>query len=161
MEQHSSVVIQSITAKLAPSSILLLQETASSTLSQQLAQSKNTKLNIVHSSDALLDNIKKRGLHELAIFLYPLNWCKKEDAINCISALRDIYCRHLLLLNNAEPSGKQLPQHDLIALGLNELDLGKSNEHLFEYNILNYKQTPDWLNAKNWANPELYDKYRW
>ena len=27
---------------------------------------------------------------------------------------------------------------------------------LFHYNINDYKQTPDWLNAKYWANPEQF-----
>jgi hypothetical protein len=24
-----------------------------------------------------------------------------------------------------------------------------------------YKATPDWLNARHWANPQLWDKHRW
>ena len=32
---------------------------------------------------------------------------------------------------------------------------------LATYDIANYKRTPDWLSPKNWANPELWDKYRW
>ena len=31
----------------------------------------------------------------------------------------------------------------------------------FEFEIRNYKQIPDWLNAKNWANPELWGKHSW
>lgn len=29
------------------------------------------------------------------------------------------------------------------------------------FNLYDYKQRPDWLNARNWANPELWDVYRW
>ncbi len=29
---------------------------------------------------------------------------------------------------------------------------------MFVYNISEYKDTPDWLNNKNWANPELWEK---
>jgi hypothetical protein len=32
---------------------------------------------------------------------------------------------------------------------------------LFTYHIDDYKKTPDWLNADNWANPEMWGKYRW
>jgi len=32
---------------------------------------------------------------------------------------------------------------------------------LFKYNISDYKTTPDWLNADNWANPEMWGKYWW
>ena len=33
--------------------------------------------------------------------------------------------------------------------------------HLFSYDLQDYKQVPDWLNAKYWANPELFGKYWW
>ena len=49
------------------------------------------------------------------------------------------------------------------ALGFQQLldyQLGEQ-QSLWLFNILNYKQVPDWLNAKYWANPENWDKYRW
>ena len=30
--------------------------------------------------------------------------------------------------------------------------------HVFIYDISEYKDNPDWLNNKNWANPELWEK---
>ena len=38
---------------------------------------------------------------------------------------------------------------------------GPSNDNLFQvfiYEISSYKDNPDWLNNKNWANPELWEK---
>ena len=32
---------------------------------------------------------------------------------------------------------------------------------LFTYDLREYKQVPDWLNAKLWANPERFGKYWW
>ncbi|KTT59735.1 hypothetical protein SB8_03540 [Pseudomonas oryzihabitans] len=32
---------------------------------------------------------------------------------------------------------------------------------LFSYDLHDYKQVPDWLNAKFWANPEMFGKYWW
>ncbi len=32
---------------------------------------------------------------------------------------------------------------------------------LFTYDLHEYKQVPDWLNAKFWANPENFGKYWW
>ncbi|TKA91199.1 hypothetical protein FAZ79_01265 [Guyparkeria sp. SB14A] len=32
---------------------------------------------------------------------------------------------------------------------------------VYLFDIKTYKHTPDWLNARNWANPELWGKYRW
>ena len=31
----------------------------------------------------------------------------------------------------------------------------------WQFNILTYKQVPDWLNARFWANPENWTKFRW
>lgn len=33
--------------------------------------------------------------------------------------------------------------------------------HCWQFNLYDYKQHPDWLNAKYWANPENFNKYRW
>lgn len=38
---------------------------------------------------------------------------------------------------------------------------GPSDDNLFQvfiYEISSYKDNPDWLNNKNWANPELWEK---
>nr|WP_264480642.1 DUF6231 family protein [Psychrobacter sp. I-STPA6b] len=32
---------------------------------------------------------------------------------------------------------------------------------IWQFNLYDYKYRPDWLNAKYWANPENFDKYRW
>ena len=32
---------------------------------------------------------------------------------------------------------------------------------LFSYDLHDYKQVPDWLNAKFWANPQNFGKYWW
>lgn len=46
----------------------------------------------------------------------------------------------------------------MIALGYKA---SSPNEPVYQFDIHDYKQTPDWLNPRNWANPELWDKYRW
>ncbi|MDD3447840.1 MAG: DUF6231 family protein [Gammaproteobacteria bacterium] len=33
--------------------------------------------------------------------------------------------------------------------------------HLYGFDIATYKVTPDWLNSRYWANPELWDRYWW
>ncbi|MFO7808749.1 DUF6231 family protein [Guyparkeria sp.] len=36
-----------------------------------------------------------------------------------------------------------------------------ADEPIYLFDIETYKRTPDWLNARHWANPELWGKYRW
>lgn len=37
----------------------------------------------------------------------------------------------------------------------------KDTLQIWQFNLYDYKPRPDWLNAKYWANPENFDKYRW
>ncbi|MFW6041456.1 MAG: DUF6231 family protein [Guyparkeria sp.] len=46
----------------------------------------------------------------------------------------------------------------MIALGYKA---SSPDDPVYQFDIHDYKQTPDWLNPRNWANPELWDKYRW
>ena len=52
--------------------------------------------------------------------------------------------------------------HNMImSLGFNAIIKLKEDDLfyiIYAYNISNYKMTPDWLNSKNWANPELWEK---
>jgi len=78
-----------------------------------------------------------------------------------LARLRDLYARHTLLL--AEDGGA--PAHgDLMALGFVALGRYRHQDHglrLYEVALATYKTTPDWLNSRDWANPRLWDKYRW
>ena len=37
----------------------------------------------------------------------------------------------------------------------------KDTLKIWQFNLYDYKPQPDWLNARYWANPENFDKYRW
>jgi hypothetical protein len=32
---------------------------------------------------------------------------------------------------------------------------------IYGFDLGSYKATPDWLNARHWAHPEHWGKYRW
>ena len=55
-------------------------------------------------------------------------------------------------------------ENDFFALALQASECfqrDKQTLSLFTYDLLDYKQVPDWLNAKFWANPENFGKYWW
>lgn len=73
-----------------------------------------------------------------------------------ITRLRDLLARRVLILAS--------PQHTplLRALGFSQIEqLEEADLIIWQFNILSYKQVPDWLNSKYWANPENWGKYRW
>ncbi|MGC8698509.1 MAG: DUF6231 family protein, partial [Halothiobacillus sp.] len=70
------------------------------------------------------------------------------------------WCRVIVL--PAEPMGLTdchwVPQ--LKALGFLLQGAGEAPWALV-FDMGSYKATPDWLNARHWANPQLWDKHRW
>ena len=53
---------------------------------------------------------------------------------------------------------------DFIALGFKRLldcHRGSSQVRCFSYAIASYNHIRSWNNARFWANPEMFDKYRW
>lgn len=101
---------------------------------------------------ATLHDLPFSTRYDLAILALPAQ--VDDNATHSITRLRDLLARRVLVL--AHPNQIQL----LRALGFSQIeDLGEWQ--LWQFNILEYKQVPDWLNAKYWANPENWGKYRW
>ena len=71
-----------------------------------------------------------------------------------LTRLRDILARKVLVLTHPTHTDR------LRALGFSCIE-DLNDWQFWQFNILEYKQVPDWLNAKYWANPENFGKYRW
>ena len=92
----------------------------------------------------------------------------KAEAGRLIAGLRDI---HTSRFYTVVPVGDQRTDQqsawepsDLIAYGMSlagQYSDDGNPVHLYRFDINDYKKTPDWFNADHWANPELWDKYRW
>ena len=79
-----------------------------------------------------------------------------ESLMHGITRLRDLLARRVLVL--AHPCHTPL----LRSLGFSQIEhIDEADIIIWQFNILSYKQVPDWLNSKYWANPENWDKYRW
>lgn len=73
-----------------------------------------------------------------------------------IARLRDIACRRVFLL----PGTQAWSDNDLRGLGFQPVEaLDSHAAFLHDSDLLN--QPREWNNAKHWANPENFDKYRW
>jgi len=106
------------------------------------------------------------GAFDVAIAANLFEHIDKTQGMQVLSRLRDVlspqYCVCLPIVKQNDSDGWQLTE--LFSFALSRV---ASYEHqgkelgLFKYNINDYKKTPDWLNADNWANPELWGKYWW
>ena len=66
----------------------------------------------------------------------------------------------LLLINDLYFSDNQTATENVL-FSYGYKYYGPSDDNLFQvfiYEISSYKDNPDWLNNKNWANPELWEK---
>lgn len=76
-----------------------------------------------------------------------------------LAALRDLYAEAVAAI--ATPDCPLDPPR-WRALGFRPWWHGEQSKVTLQgFNLFDYKQRPDWLNAKYWANPELWDLYRW
>ncbi len=90
--------------------------------------------------------------HDLAVL--DLRGPPPADWVQGLTRLRDLLARRVLVV---APDTQAQP---LRALGFGQFgQLG--HLQVWQFNILAYKQVPDWLNARYWANPENFGKYRW
>ena len=79
-----------------------------------------------------------------------------------IARCRDLHAERLLVLLPAVRDRGVWPDSDLVALGLRPIaNLPAASHQLFSYDVESYRPAPDWLNARNWANPEMWNKHRW
>jgi hypothetical protein len=83
----------------------------------------------------------------------------KIDAQQWLGFLKNRYCQHIFILTNSK-QGEAWALTDFLSLGFKRLSQIDDAE-LYYYAIESYQPKRDWLNAKYWANPENYDKYRW
>jgi len=87
----------------------------------------------------------------------------RSDATHILASLRDIYARKILLFLPLQEDESDWTLNGLLGLGfrnLHEYD-SPGGLHLLYYDVYDYKNTPDWFSAKNWANPERWNKDWW
>lgn len=111
-------------------------------------------------ANALLERPQDWTRQRLALVADTLETLNPDQGAALIALLRDRLAETLYCL--AMPA--QCPAERMFALGLRPLGTYPGNgggPTLYHFDLYDYKRTPDWLNARNWANPELWNKHRW
>lgn len=106
--------------------------------------------------------------YDVCLVSHVLEYLPKLDAEHLVARLRDVHCGKLIVVI---PTGDDWPgltstwqPNELLGLGfsrIGEFQHQGRQVHIYAFDIGNYKTTPEWLNSKYWANPELFDKYWW
>lgn len=83
----------------------------------------------------------------------------KAEGQHLLARLRDVIAPKVLLSVAVDhPSWSAA---DFIALGFQAIHEPVEGMAFYGFDIQSYKQTPDWLNPRFWANPQLWNQYRW
>ena len=85
-----------------------------------------------------------------------------------IQRCRDLFAKHCLVVQNLS---EHAPGVVVVSFGLSRLheqpivendpDHHTTSYQVWQFNLFDYKHLPDWFNSKFWANPELWNKFRW
>lgn len=115
-----------------------------------------------------LQQLDEYGRYDLVFVSHVLERMPKSEAEHLIARLRDLHSERLIIVL---PIGKdwlhhasQWNQTDMLGLGfslLAEYQYKQHLVHIYAFDLASYKTTPEWLNSKYWANPEMFDKYWW
>lgn len=99
---------------------------------------------------------------DLALVVDCLEHLPKPMGLQLLGGIRNLNASRLAVLIDLQASAWQ--ETDFFSLALQASERFQRDEqvlNLFTYDLLDYKQVPDWLNAKFWANPENFGKYWW
>lgn len=100
--------------------------------------------------------------YDLALLVDCLEHLEKRDGLQLLGGIRNLNANRIAVL--ADKGASQWEDRDFYSLALQASERFRRDEQvldLFTYDVRDYKQVPDWLNAKFWANPQNFGKYWW
>lgn len=99
---------------------------------------------------------------DLALVADCLEHLPKRTGLELLGGIRNLNASRLAVLVDLHACGWHDTDFFALALQASErFQRGDQTLTLFTYDLLDYKQVPDWLNAKFWAHPENFGKYWW
>jgi len=99
---------------------------------------------------------------DLAVLVECLEHLPKREGLQLLGGIRNLNASRVAVLADLAACGWHAT--DFFALALSESERFCREAQvlsLFTYDLHDYKQVPDWLNARFWANPEMFGKYWW
>ncbi len=108
-----------------------------------------------------LEQLAKLGSVDIALVSDVTEVLTKPQAMEWLGILRNHHTQHIMVISNKiNENSKGWQLTDYLSLGL-KYHGDYSGKSIFSYTIENYHSKHDWLNNSFWANPKMYNKYRW
>ena len=100
--------------------------------------------------------------YDLALVADCLEHLPKRDGMQLLGGIRNLNASRIAVLVDLSACDWQATDFFSLALQISaRFEREEQTLTLFTYDLLVYKQVPDWLNAKFWANPQMFGKYWW
>jgi len=115
----------------------------------------------VADAASLLDDPPRERI-ALVLVLDALGQLEPDTARQLLGGLRDRWAEEVLILHREGDNGWDL--NAFLALGFRRepaAAAGAPGHAVYRTSLYDYKLTPDWLNPRFWANPEMWGKARW
>jgi len=162
--------IETLLNECRPASLLIIGSGADAAVDAYLAHNRVLDRECqIHRAQPSPDPSLATERWDMGIVTDTLEYLDKREAFRLLARLRDLYTERFcatVRIGDAWPDLKsRWSRNDLLAIGMslvNSYDDGDGRSlQLCKYDIATYKATPRWLSPDNWANPELWNKYRW
>ena len=147
---------------LKPRSVLCVGKPAVSLLAHATTRYTATSVSTL-ALDEIPGRLDQLPHYDLAYVHGALERLPRSAAGMLLARLRDISARRLLVHVEI---GAERSEHisdwennELLAFGLikaGEYQTSQCRAHFYQFNIFDYKLTPDWFNPKDWAHPHLW-----
>lgn len=109
----------------------------------------------------LPDDLANRR-YDLALIADCLEHLPKQEGLRLLGGIRNLNASRIAVLVDLQACDWQATDFYALALQVSaRFERDEQTLTLFTYDLLDYKQVPDWLNAKYWANPQMFGKYWW
>ena len=157
--------VSRITAQMRPASILVLGGDCA-LFSEYVHTYPSSRLVCVSHGDYLA-SVDALGRMDLAYLSGVIENMDKKQAGFLLSRLRDLHAQRVIVtVHIGQHKGHRScwEENELRAFGLYRIGRYPNSDteiQVFTFDLHDYKPTPDWLNSKDWAHPEFYDKHWW
>lgn len=115
-------------------------------------------------AQTLLEQLAKQPRFDFVVVRGVLERFDAQHGAHLLACLRDVHSSHFCVALEAADERQTWPPAELIAMGLSQWPgerAGDAELDIYGFELGSYKATPDWLNARHWAHPEHWGKFRW
>lgn len=128
----------------------------------QAFQNAHPQVLVAHAAPGALPPELAAQRFDLALVVDCLEHLPKRTGLELLGGIRNLNASRIAVL--ADLTVCDWKDTDFFALALQSNERFQRDKQvltLFTYDLREYKQVPDWLNARFWANPENFGKYWW